>query len=294
MKNKKFRFGYNHGDRNGIFILILILILGIAFNYFSLNIDHRNSDFTFSNLKTDSLQKIVDSLKKEQSLAKKRKIYPFNPNFITKYKGYTLGMSESEIERLHAFRDKDQWINSKADFQKVTQVSDEWMTKYQDYFKFPDWVIEARSKNQSKSNSNSKLSYAEKIDLNKATASELTSVSGIGEVLSERIIKYRYRIGGFSDIIQLKDVYGLKSDVIKKLENKFALKTPKPIKVVNINEAEVLDISELPYFDYEMARKIVNFVKLREGIADFEELSKIEGFPAYKLDRIQLYLTIEE
>lgn len=294
MKNRKFRFGYNRGDRNGIFILILILIAGIAFNYFALNANNQNPDFAFSNAKTDSLQKIVDSLKKEQSLAKKRKIYPFNPNFITKYKAYTLEMSEGEIERLHAFRDKDQWINSEADFQKVTQVSDEWMSKYQSYFKFPDWVIEARSKNQSKSNNNSNLSYAEKIDLNKATASELTSVSGIGEVLSERIVKYRYKIDGFSDIIQLKDVYGLKSEVIERLKNKFALKTPKPIKIVNINEAEVLDISELPYFDYEMARKIVNFVKLREGISDFKELSKIEGFPTYKLDRIQLYLTIKE
>ncbi|MFN2261251.1 MAG: ComEA family DNA-binding protein [Psychroflexus sp.] len=293
MKNRKFRFGYNRGDRNGIFVLTLILITGIAFNYFELNVNKQNTDFAFSNAKTDSLQKIVDSLKKEQSLAKKRKIYPFNPNFITDYKGYTLKMSTDEIDRLLKYRAGEQWINSKAQFQDVTKVSDEWMNTYGTYFKFPDWVIEARKRENSKKN-NSSLSYAEKVDLNKATASELTSVSGIGEVISERIIKYRYKIDGFSDIIQLKDVYGLKTEVIERLKNKFALKTPKDIKVVNINEAEVLDISELPYFDYEMARKIVNFVKLREGISNFEELSKIEGFPAYKLDRIQLYLKIEE
>ncbi len=40
------------------------------------------------------------------------KIYPFNPNFITDYKGYTLGLSITEIDRLHKFRKKDEFVNS--------------------------------------------------------------------------------------------------------------------------------------------------------------------------------------
>ncbi|MFD2828841.1 hypothetical protein ACFSYG_20345 [Leeuwenhoekiella polynyae] len=36
------------------------------------------------------------------------KIYPFNPNFITDYKGYTLGMRMVEIDKLLRFREKDQ------------------------------------------------------------------------------------------------------------------------------------------------------------------------------------------
>jgi hypothetical protein len=54
----------------------------------------------------------------------KPKIYPFNPNFITDFKGYKLGMSVTEIDRLLAFRKTNRYVNSAAEFQQVTQVSD--------------------------------------------------------------------------------------------------------------------------------------------------------------------------
>ena len=61
---------------------------------------------------------------------------------------------------------------------------------------------------------------------------------------------------------------------------------------ISINEASVIELSEIIYFDYELAREIVNYRKLHEGIKTFEELAKIESFPAYKIDRIKLYVEI--
>lgn len=291
--NRKFRFGYTKGDRNGIFIFCLILMAGIGISYWSLNtiaVSERSSELIRAE---DSIQRIIDSLKYKQSLDNQRVIYPFNPNFMTDYKGYTLEMTIEEIDRLLEFRSKDQWINSKAQFQAVTQVSDEWMEKYSQYFKFPDWVVAAEAR-KSKSTNKTSLSYADKKDLNSVTESDLIEVSGIGETLAGRILNYREKLGGFVDIIQLKDVYGLKADVISNLEATIALKQPVEVEKQDINTISVLDLSELPYFDYELSRSIVNFIKLRQGIKSFEELSKIEGFPNYKLDRIQLYLEIKE
>lgn len=291
--NRKFRFGYTKGDRNGIFIFCLILIFGIALNYWDTNsFSNFESNSKLSKIE-DSIQRLVDSLKNNQSIDNQRKIYPFNPNFITDYKGYSLEMSVEEIDRLLEYRSQDLWINSKAQFQQVTQVTDEWMSKYSQYFSFPDWVIAAENK-KSKDRNRKALSYSEKKDLNLVTEADLMEVSGIGETLSNRIIAYREKLGGFVDIIQLKDVYGLKAEVIQKLEEIIVLKTPAEVEKKNINTISVLELSELPYFDYEMARTIVNFIKLRDGLSDFEELSKIEGFPPYKLDRIQLYLEIKE
>jgi DNA uptake protein ComE-like DNA-binding protein len=290
---RKFRFGYTKGDRNGIFIFCLILIVGIAINYFSLNtLSDANKPFEFSKT-ADSLHHLVDSLKKQQSLDNQRIIYPFNPNFVTDYKGYTLEMTTEQIDRLHEFRAKDEWINSKAQFQKVTGVSDQWMTNYSTYFKFPDWVIERQQQDSKKPNKKI-LSYSKKKDLSTVEVDDLVVVSGIGETLANRIVRYRNQLGGFVNIIQLKDVYGLKSEVISRLEEVIVLKTPLEIEKQDINAINVLELTELPYFDYEMSRSIVNFIKLREGISNFEELSKIEGFPTYKLDRIQLYLEIKE
>jgi hypothetical protein len=91
-----------------------------------------------------SLQSKVDSLKVEKQNYIP-KIYPFNPNFITDYKGSKLGMSVAEIDRLLNFRKTNQYVNSASEFQKVTQVSDSLLNTISPYFKFPDWVNKGKN-----------------------------------------------------------------------------------------------------------------------------------------------------
>ncbi len=93
----------------------------------------------------DKFQKEIDSLKMVEIENSKPKIYPFNPNYITDYKGYTLGMSVEEIDRLLEFRKQDKWINSAEQFQQVTQVSDSLLNAISPYFKFPEWVTNPKT-----------------------------------------------------------------------------------------------------------------------------------------------------
>lgn len=86
-----------------------------------------------------AIQSELDVEKKNFS-TQKQKVFPFNPNFISDYKGYKLGMSVAEIDRLHAFRRKNSYVNSAEEFQKVTLVSDSLLNELAPYFKFPSWV----------------------------------------------------------------------------------------------------------------------------------------------------------
>ena len=88
----------------------------------------------------------MDSLIAQQRQNSAPKIYPFNPNYITDYKGYTLGMSAEEINRLHAYRAKNKWVNSSKEFQRITKVSDSLLKQIAPYFKFPDWVTKSTQK----------------------------------------------------------------------------------------------------------------------------------------------------
>ena len=290
MKFRKSHFVFTPKQQNGIFLLILLIIIAGGGMYY---VHQLSSDKNISAAKQQELLQVehfLDSIKTEKQKPKKDTIFPFNPNYINDFKGYRLGMSLAEIKRLKDFREQGKWINSVDDFQKVTKVSDSLLKKISPSFKFPDWVLK-RNASAEKSTQTQSTSTKKK-DLNTATQEELMEVYGVGETMSQRILNYKLKIGGFVDNIQLKDIYGLPYETEQNILKEFSVLNPKPIEKISINEASVIELSEIIYFNYELAREIVNYRKLHEGIKTFEELAKIESFPAYKIDRIKLYVEI--
>jgi competence protein ComEA len=238
-------------------------------------------------------QNEVDSLRFVQVEKRKPRIYPFNPNYITDYRGYTLGMTNEEIDRLLQFRKQNKWINSVKQFQEVTKVSDSLLSAISPYFKFPDWVTNPKPKRSFVNYSNVKKTYKQKLDLNTATIQQLRKINGIGEKLSQRIIKYRNKFdGGFIDNVQLQDVYGLSPEVIVRINNEFTVKTPRQIIKLNLNSATIEELVTIQHIDYELAYEIIEQRTLREGYKSFEELTKVKDFPVDKIEIIKLYLTL--
>ena len=306
----KSHFWYNKNQRNGIFFLVLIIIILQSICCF---IDFSSEDLADTN-QTELLafQKQIDSLKTIAIENRKPKIFPFNPNYITDYKGEQLGMSLDEIDRLLAFRKTNKFINSKKEFQKVTKVSDSLLNKISPYFKFPNWVVK---RNQKFKNQTSNLSFLpfdstqgklkqkphknlpkksiSTSDINKATAEDLKTISGIGPSFSERIIKYRTRLQGFSFNKQLYEVWGLEKQVADKVLSTFKIIEKPMIKKVNVNTVQFKELLKNPYIDYELCKKIFNY---RDEVAELQhisELKNIEDFPLDKYDRIVLYLVAE-
>lgn len=291
----KSHFTFSKQQRGGILFLLLLIVSLLCVYWF---VDFSEEDtLDISSSEIVSMQKEIDSLRTVEIENKKPKKYPFNPNFITDYKGYTLGMTNEEIDRLLQYRKEGKWINSAADFKKVTGVSDSLLNALSPYFKFPDWVNNPKPRNDFKDYKSEKgfneKTFSQKIDLNIATEAQLQQVSGIGAALSKRIISYREKLGGFSHDVQLYSVYGLEPSVVQRTLNLFTVKTPKPITKINVNTASASDISTVPGISFEMAKKIWEFRRLREKVTTTEELAKIEGMTERKLQLIQLYLSVE-
>ena len=283
----KFILTYSKSQRIGILLFfgIIILVQGIYFF----------CDFTTKGTidkeqsKWLALQSTVDSLKLNVKNYKPT-IYPFNPNFITDFKGYKLGMSVEEIDRLLAFRKQNKFVNSVAEFQAVTKVSDSLLKAISPYFKFPDWV--KNKKNNFQPFTNKDFSKPEKItvlDINQATKEDLMKVYGIGDKISDRILEQKEKYGAFVSMEQIDDIWGLSPEVIEKLKSSFVVKSTSNSKKININNTSVKELSQFPFFRYQLAKDIVIYRTMNGDITN-EDLPKIKGFPAEKIKIIALYL----
>ncbi|MEW4925642.1 helix-hairpin-helix domain-containing protein [Algibacter sp. 2305UL17-15] len=293
----KSHFVFTKEQRNGIFLLLFIIVVLQCIYFFvvPMAVENNSEDISINETELQQYEAEIDSLRKVEIEARKPKIYPFNPNFITDYKGATLGMSNAEIDKLLAFRKADQWINSTKQFQDVTGVSDSLLAAISPYFKFPEWVTNPKPKHVfSNSYNNKPKTYAQKRDLNTASAKELQRVNGIGGVLSQRIIKYRDKFkGGFIADVQLQEVYGLTSEVISNITKEFTVKTPRKINKININSATADELVTIQHIDYEIAHNIIEYRQLHEGFRSLDELTKVKDFPISKVEIIKLSLQIQ-
>ncbi|MBE0391470.1 helix-hairpin-helix domain-containing protein [Flavobacterium sp. PL002] len=241
-----------------------------------------------------SLQHGIDSLKiQKDSLA--YKVYPYNPNFISDYKGYKLGMSIAEIDRLHDFRNKNKYVNSAAEFQSVTKVSDSLLQTMSSNFKFPDWVTNKKSTTKYVNYTTKAFAKKEKVqsDINSATQEDLIKVYGVGAAFSERILKYKATLGSFVSMDQIEDVWGLSPEAVQGVKDNFKIGTTTNLNKLDINNASLKEISRFPYFNYKQATSIITYRSMNGDFVNIEDLIKIKGFPVDKAKIIALYLDFD-
>lgn len=289
MNKLKSYFMFSSEHRSGIFLLFIIIFLLqiLLFSY------DKYSSFFFSKSKIENkewekFQSVFDSI--NQNNSKEFKIQPFNPNFISDYKGYQLGMSVEEIDRLHNFRNTGKFVNSGKEFQNVTKISDSLLQKMEVYFKFPDWI---NQKQNQKFDSNKKESPVKivKKNINEASKEDLMKIYGIGDKISDIILKEKDKFGSFTSLSQLQYVWGVSEEVYAELNKNFFVEFNKEqLKTIKINEVSIKELSKFPYFNYSLAKEIITHRSMSGDFKKIEDLTKINNFPVDKIEIIVLYL----
>lgn len=118
----------------------------------------------------------------------------------------------------------------------------------------------------------------------------MVAVYGIGDALSERILKQKELLGGFVSMDQMKDVWGLSDEVVAKLAERFLVMRVPSVKKININEASLKELAAFPYFRYKVAKAIVTHRSMKGKITNSDELVEITDFPVENVKIISLYL----
>ncbi len=266
--------------RRGLGALFLLLIFLQLCLYF------HSPSATMPAIDTKELELLEAAYEKKLAARKYKKfeVKPFNPNFISDYKAYQLKIPTAAFDRLQAYRKKGLYVNSAADFQKVTGVSNELLQKLSPLFAFPAWT-----KKKAQTTFRPKPPAAKAIDLNTATEAQLVEIPGIGVRRAQQILDQRKKLGGFCTINQLKLLYGVDELMFEQLKLYLKITSKPKVNKLPINRASVKELSAFPYFHYALAREIVK-IRSRKGTLIIEDLANVEGITQEKLTILVLYL----
>ena len=274
MPQGPFRFILSKPQRGAVLILLVLLIAVQLYRLLVNSPELSPVDLS----QAQSYQTQLDSLRIKEN-AQTPIVYQYNPNYLTDYRAYTLGLPPEAFDKLLRYRQTNSYVNTPKQFQEVTKLSDSLMEKLLPQLKFSKPLYKSKTKNR----------IILKKDINKASASDFQEVSGIGAVLSERIVKYRSYLSGFSVLEQCYEVYGLDSLLVQRLWERFEIQSLPEIERLDLTTVSLQELEQIPYLNRADARKIIAHRTKNKGISTVT-LSELFVNSPNKLQRIKLYL----
>lgn len=129
------------------------------------------------------------------------------------------------------------------------------------------------------------------IDINQATAEEWQQLRGIGPAFSKRIVNFRDKLGGFHEVQQVGETYGLPDSVFQKIV--LQLRPSPLLRSLAINEITIDDLAAHPYIRFSDARLLVNYREEHGRYTSPADLNKLYGLEESTKQKILPYISFE-
>lgn len=296
-------FGISKSEVRGMFLLLLtsivLLLLPIYQKYvytqepssFVIVVD-TNTNMSSS---TDAYQShFVEAKDLENSIIENHLSHKVWMNEITQEDLKLLGINNKVTSNILKYLEKGGRFHQKADLKKIYNMDER---SYELIIANTLWESQPANIVNDTSNGFSKTPapnpVKEKFDINTADTSALVSIKGIGSKLALRIIKYRDLLGGFVNIGQLREVYGLSDFAIVELNSHTFIRENFRPKTIPINHAQLELLSSHPYLGNKKSKVIYNYLKNHSKLVNFEEFQKSYPFTEEELTKIKDYISYE-
>ena len=265
-------FSFTKSERKGLLVLIVLIVVFMVANQVIFYFERQPlADI-------EKFEQLLSEIPSEVKTPEKRlSLFLFDPNTIGPGALDSLDLPEKVKKNLLNYRSHKGVFRKKDDFRKIYGVTDSIYDVISHFLYVNDIPAERKRKKKrrmkEKTEKTVPVSKKEELvvpsnypEINKAKLNDLKMIKGIGDVYAKRILKYRNLLGGFYDLKQLNEVYGLPDELIKKLEAELALDSSS-IRQININFAGFDEFSAHPYLSAHDASVIINY-RGRHGFID--------------------------
>lgn len=206
----------------------------------------------------------------------------YNPNYLTDYEAYLCGLDRVTLQRIRQYRATGDKFDSAKEFLEVTGLPPGSQDSILARLYFPSDKSSGKASTRSRHN---------RIDLNRADEIQLQELRGIGRVRAARIVKFRERLGGFRDVNQLRDVYGITEDLADQLiQSNLTCSPSSDTTRLDLMRSSPSELRGFPYFRESHVEKIIRFRSSAGEPLEPVDFKFLFDFSDEKFHRVALYL----
>ncbi|MBI1307649.1 MAG: hypothetical protein GC181_13685 [Bacteroidetes bacterium] len=292
-------------ERRGMLLLsVLIFLINGARIAWPLVFPPPEIEFKYLN-KDEAFRRL--EVQEQESLKGKNPVLfitnSFNPNKTKAVEFREMGFSSQRIHAIFTYKSEKGFFNSVSDFLSIDDFSAKEENLLQ---KFVDlrWdretltetvtetvtVTETETGTVTGTGKDFRKPELKPVNINSASIADLTQFNGIGNLLAERIIRFRDKLGGFYSPNQLYEVYHLDSAVVsfvKPYLKNFGVK-----QFININTTNADSMAKHPYIGKYLANRIIKYHEQHGIFNKPEELLNIYGVTPELYEKLKPYLKL--
>ncbi|WP_282039801.1 helix-hairpin-helix domain-containing protein [Saccharicrinis aurantiacus] len=254
-------FLYTRSQQRGIIVLVLLIVIllivrGLLPSYFESIYKKEVTEYErYFNALNDSLKEQRD---------RPLQLFSFDPNLISKEDLMKLGFNSYQTKNLLSYRKAGGSFKKTTDLKKIYGVDSTLYNKISPYVR----IVQA-PKVETKFIPNKKS----KLNINKATYSDLVKVNGLGSKLASRIINFRKALGGFYDMKQIDEVYGINKPLCVVIKVEFYA-SQKDIRKIDLSEYNITMLAKHAYLNRKQAEKVLKLYEEYKGSGEISEFYK--------------------
>ncbi|RYY68882.1 MAG: helix-hairpin-helix domain-containing protein [Chitinophagaceae bacterium] len=257
--------------------------------------DHPSSTFQ------DRYEKSPSGQRRPSSNASSAKIpgalFSFDPNTITAEGWKKLGLRDKTIATILNYREKGGRFTQATDIKKIWGLFPDEVERLMPYVN-----IVASESNHPSSLKNfshdfskplkydSRRNY-EPVDINNSDTLAWMALPGIGPKLSQRIVNFRDKLGGFYSIEQVGETFGLPDSTFQKI--KPLLQLSGDLKKIQINKASIDELKSHPYIRYQLGNALFQYRVQHGDFKNIADIKKIMIVDEAIYNKISPYISIE-
>lgn len=280
-ETKKY-FQFSRRERNGIFLLLFVLIGVIVLKYAWPALLQNSEEEATQLFREQRQHKDREASTKDSVKQSHYPLKPFNPNTLSKDSLIYSGLPPKLAQQILNYRNKGGGFKVKKDFAKLYYLTDSAYQAIEPYLLLPEKVEPPKPII---------------VEINTADSLQLLKIRGVGPFYAHKILEYRRDAGGYFTLAQLGEAFYIRANTLEEQQSRMAeikkqLRVDaSKIKKLNVNTVTQKQLSHHPYISYGQSKKIVSLRKKMKGIKSWEDLDSKNIFSEREKELLQHYLT---